>query len=145
MKRDRLLPHLVIVGLISLAAYGIWFTAVERWRHRRGPWEVTFSTHSQGQPQLEIQQRDLGIRGVTVVFGEAPASHRLEPVTVVFDRPDRGAALPFGTVRFIDTTFLPGTVTLDCFGHEVELLPRVLKLDRVEQPWSTNRTYHLDR
>ena len=35
----------------------------------------------------------------------------------------------------MDTTFLPGTLTFQFFGHEIELLPRVLVLDRQEHPW----------
>jgi hypothetical protein len=40
--------------------------------------------------------------------------------------------------------FLPGTVTLDCFGHEVELLPRVLVLNRRQVPWKSHTTNELD-
>jgi hypothetical protein len=36
---------------------------------------------------------------------------------------------------FQDTTFLPGTVVIQTFGHEIQLLPRVLTLDRAEHPW----------
>jgi hypothetical protein len=40
---------------------------------------------------------------------------------------------------FQDPTFLPGTVTMRLFGHQIELLPRVLTIDREEYPWhSTN-------
>jgi hypothetical protein len=43
--------------------------------------------------------------------------------------------VPFGQCVFMDTTFLPGTLTLQLFGHEIELLPRVLVVDRQEHPW----------
>jgi hypothetical protein len=43
--------------------------------------------------------------------------------------------VPFGKCVFLDTTFLPGTVVLDLFGHEVQLLPRVLTIDHVEHAW----------
>jgi len=35
----------------------------------------------------------------------------------------------------MDTTFLPGTVAFQLFGHEIELLPRVLIIDHEEHPW----------
>jgi hypothetical protein len=38
----------------------------------------------------------------------------------------------------MDTTFLPGTVTFQIFGHEIELLPRVLIIDHQERPWLAN-------
>jgi hypothetical protein len=38
----------------------------------------------------------------------------------------------------MDTTFLPGTVTFELFGHEIELLPRVLMIDHEERPWLSN-------
>ena len=41
---------------------------------------------------------------------------------------------------FQDPTFLPGTVTLRQFGHEIELLPRVLIIDKKEIPWRAGKT-----
>jgi hypothetical protein len=43
----------------------------------------------------------------------------------------------------MDTTFLPGTVTLEVFNHQVELLPRVLVIDRQEHPWLSESTITL--
>jgi hypothetical protein len=39
--------------------------------------------------------------------------------------------------------YLPGTVTLELFGHEIELLPRVLIIDRKEHPWKSGTTISL--
>jgi hypothetical protein len=64
-------------------------------------------------------------------------------VVVRFDGPSRRAAPPFGSVKFLDTTVLPGTVTLDLFGHEVELLPRTLIVDKREHPWSSGQRIEL--
>ena len=33
--------------------------------------------------------------------------------------------------------YLPGTLTFDFFGHQVELLPRVLIIDKEEHPWQS--------
>ena len=46
-------------------------------------------------------------------------------------------AVPFGQVLFTDLTYLPGTVSFEVFGHEVELLPRTLIVDRQEVPWKS--------
>jgi hypothetical protein len=43
----------------------------------------------------------------------------------------------------MDTTFLPGTVTLQVFNHEIELLPRVLVIDGQEHPWLSESTITL--
>ncbi len=46
--------------------------------------------------------------------------------------------VPFGTCVFMDTTFLPGTVSFtNIFGHDIELLPRVLIIDRQEHAWKS--------
>ncbi len=43
----------------------------------------------------------------------------------------------------MDTTFLPGTVTFELFGHEIELLPRALIIDRQEHAWQPNAAINL--
>jgi hypothetical protein len=43
----------------------------------------------------------------------------------------------------MDTTFLPGTLVFELFGHEIQLLPRVLTIDKKEQPWRSNETIAL--
>ncbi len=53
--------------------------------------------------------------------------------------------VPFGKCIFLDTTSLPGTVVLDLFGHEIELLPRALIIDRQERPWRSDTTIELTR
>jgi hypothetical protein len=55
---------------------------------------------------------------------------------VAFDIPEK--PVPFGSVKFEDLTYLPGTVTLDLFGHEIELIPRTLFINREERPWQSN-------
>jgi len=51
--------------------------------------------------------------------------------------------VPMGSCLFMDTTFLPGTVTFQLAGHEIELLPRVLIIDRQEHPWVSGSTITL--
>jgi len=33
--------------------------------------------------------------------------------------------------------FLPGVVTMNLLGHEIELMPRTLVIDKKEIPWVT--------
>jgi hypothetical protein len=45
----------------------------------------------------------------------------------------------------MDTTFMPGTVTFELFGHEIELLPRALIIDRQDHPWQRDAAITLPR
>jgi hypothetical protein len=56
-----------------------------------------------------------------------------QPQDVPFD-------IPFGKCVFMDTTFLPGTIVLDIAGHEIQLIPRVLTVDKKEIPWRSDTT-----
>ena len=68
------------------------------------------------------------------------------PVTLVFNQPKPVPyEVPFGNCVFMDTTFLPGTITFQFFGHEIELLPRVLVIDRQEHSWRPDTTIALPR
>ena len=49
----------------------------------------------------------------------------------------------FGELRFQDATYLPGTVTLLAFNHEVELIQRGLVVDRLERVWQPGVTLDL--
>ena len=128
--------HFILAFLLALAGYIVFYEAIEYRRTRNGPWRVTFTRNATGAPVILIDQPRLAITNARVSFaGEAlPTTNR--EVTVVFDQPRPVPyAVPFGNCVFMDTTFLPGTVTLQLFGHELELLPRVLVVDHQEHPW----------
>ena len=109
------------------------FYGCERWRAHKGPWEVEFTTNSLGEPTVIAAQRTLSLSNVQLVFaGESVTS---APRKVLFDRVLR--PVPFGRVIYEDLTALPGVVTLDLFGHEIELLPRVLIVNKKEVPWQS--------
>ena len=46
-------------------------------------------------------------------------------------------SVPFGECIYQDLMFLPGIVTMNLLGHEIELMPRTLVVDKKEVPWST--------
>jgi len=125
----------VLVGLLlAVAIYAGGFALDQHLRTRRGPWEVTFITDPTGAPAIIVNHRKLKIANLKIVFlGETAANVRS---VVVFDSPQ--SPVPFGKVKFEDLTYLPGTVTFDFFGHEIELLPRTLYINRKAHPWSSN-------
>ncbi len=141
MKFGFNLKSLAWLFVIVLAAYIAGFYGIEHLRHRRGPWVVTFITDTNGQPAIVIDQPALNIAEVTIHFlGEHAASAGLRR-TVRFSAPL--TPVPFGKVINEDLRFLPGVVTFDLFGHEIELRPPVLSVNRREIPWKRNRMIKL--
>jgi hypothetical protein len=85
-----------------------------------------------------VNQSSLNISNVQLVFvGERLTN---SPGVVRFDRPLQ--PIPFGKTKFEDLTYLPGSVVFNFFGHEVELLPRTMYVNRKERAWS-NGPIHL--
>jgi hypothetical protein len=144
MKSGGALKHFILAFLLALAGYIVFYEAIEYRRTRNGPWRVTFTRNAAGAPVILIDHPRLAITNAQVSFaGETlPATNR--EVTVGFDQPRPVPyAVPFGNCIFMDTTFLPGTITFQLFGHEIELLPRVLVLDREEHPWQSGASITL--
>lgn len=141
--RDPFWKEALLVFAACVVLYAAGFAAVQRWRARGGPWEVTFRVEARGTPVLEISQRRLGIADVTLRFTATNLPPDPAGTRVRFDEPAQRDRLPFGRVEFLDTTFLPGTVTLELFGHQVELLPRVLTVDKLERPWRSSDTWEI--
>jgi hypothetical protein len=129
-----------IPAVLALVGYIFFYNMDARMRSTKGPWEVTFRRDTHGTPILEIQQAYLGISNVTVrLVGEKTSADLEVPVRVRFDMPK--ATLPFGTTAFDDLMYLPGTVVLHCFGHEIQMLPRAFFLNRKEFAWSNAPSY----
>jgi hypothetical protein len=136
MKSDGPLKHFLLAFLLALVCYAVLYRGCETRRTRRGPWEVTFTTNTTGFPLLVINQPRLAITNKQITFPEqrAPATSALE--TIWFRQPKPVPfPVPFGQCIFMDTTFLPGTVVFQLYGHQIELMPRVLITDRQEHPW----------
>ena len=160
MKSEGPIKHFVFAFLLALVGYIIFYEAIEHQRTRKGPWQVTFTRTPAGAPALVINQPKLAITNVQISFPgetfpvtnaggasafdrarlESPATNSQSPgTTLLFAQPQPVPYdVPFGTCVFMDTTFLPGTVTFDMFGHEIELLPRVLVIDRQEHRWQSD-------
>ena len=135
---DKLPRHLLIAFGLAVVIYAAFFTCDLGLRRRKGPWTVEFQTNAAGQTAITVNQPSLGITNVQVVFLNESATNTGR---VIFDRPQR--PIPFGKTKFEDLTYLPGSVAFDFFGHEVELLPRTLYLNKKEHAWKPNEVIQL--
>jgi hypothetical protein len=127
------LKHFVLAFIIALVLYVVAYSGCEHRRTRNGPWLVTFTNLSTA-PALVINEPQLNISNVTIAFPGQSALFTNQ--TVRFDPPQAVPFdLPFGQCIFEDTTFQPGTIVITAFGHEIQLMPRTLTLDRREHPW----------
>ena len=144
MKSASLLKLFILPFLIALVLYVVGYSWIEHRRVRNGPWEVRFAVESE-IPTIIINQPKLQIQSVRITFpGQDIVTNFSETMTFAHPR-QWPYAVPFGKVVFMDTTFLPGNVTLELFGHEIQLLPRVLTIDRKEIPWQSNTNIPLPR
>ncbi|MDG1890577.1 MAG: hypothetical protein P8L18_04635 [Verrucomicrobiota bacterium] len=139
MQSDGFSRHLLIAFGLALTGYVLMYGCDRHLRARKGAWEFTFAATATGEPVLTIDQAHYGIRKVRVVIEN---QHYEGPTKRLrFDKP--GLELPFGKPVFFDTTFLPGSVTLDLYGHEVEVLPRTLIVNFKELPWVSGQQHSL--
>jgi hypothetical protein len=81
----------------------------------------------------------VGVTNLQITFpGE---TNRIEKISMTFSEPRVVPYdIPFGKCVFMDTTFLPGTIVFDLFGHEIQLIPRVLTIDKTEIPWQSEKS-----
>jgi hypothetical protein len=143
--KDSLLRTFISVFAAALVLYIIVYGVVEHRRVRQGPWRVTFTANADELPAILINQLRLGITNVEIAFARSAPVTNI-PVTLQFDQATPVPFdVPYGKCIFLDTTFLPGTVTMQLFGFEIELLPRVLIVDRAEVPWSSRQPIVLGR
>lgn len=141
MRRGITPKSIAIWFFVVLALYFAAFYGTESWRHRKGAWEVNFVSDASANPSVVIYQPGLNISSVELLFpGEkAPATNLSRRVS--FDRPLNKVI--FGRVLYEDLTILPGVVTFDLFGHEIELMPRTLIINKKEMPWKSESVIEL--
>jgi len=136
MKSNGFPKSFVLLALAVFALYFVVFYGIEGCRRAKGPWEVTFATNEAG-PLLVVKQPQFQYN-CTITFPAETASATNLPQTVRFDRPK--LTVPFGKVIYEDLMQLPGVVTFDLFGHEIELLPRTLIVNKRQVPWNSERS-----
>jgi hypothetical protein len=133
--------HFVIVFLCALVFYTFSYRAIENRRTRNGPWQVSFTSVA-GIPTLIINEPKLNIANLKIAFPSRTAAETNAMLT--FDRAQPVPFdVPFGQCVFVDPTFLPGTVVLSLFHHEIQLLPRTLTIDKTEHPWQSDTTINV--
>jgi hypothetical protein len=139
MKSTGLIKHVTIAFIAALVLYAISYTWIEHRRNRAGPWEATFTRDSAGNPTLIINQPSLAITNLQISFANEPAPATNFPQTIRFDQPQKVPFdVPLGKCIFMDTTFLPGTIVFSMYGHEIQLILRVLTVDGKEIAWQSN-------
>ena len=144
--RSGLTPKTVVLWFVAvLCLYVAIFYGIEYSNQRKGPWAVEFGNDASGAPWIAIEQPRLGISNVKIRFIAEAVSMTHAPQTVFFAHPFPAlpARMPFGELIYEDLRTLPGVVTFNFFGHEVELLPRVLIADKREIPWKSGTAFDL--
>ncbi|HEX3798748.1 MAG TPA: hypothetical protein VH413_08600 [Verrucomicrobiae bacterium] len=142
MKQPNTLKHFAAAFLIAVAVYVAFYYGIEHRRTRHGPWQLTFTNES-NIPTLIINEPQLNIADQKIIF---PGEISTNSASLDFAQPQEWPFdVPFGQCIFEDTTFLPGTLVFKFFGHEVQLLPRVLTLDRREYTWQSHTTVTLNK
>jgi hypothetical protein len=138
-KNLNVLWHFAAAFVLAALLYAGLFLTDQHLRTRRGPWEVRFHATPGEDPWLTINQPSLGLTNILIEF----PGERSDPVDALvrFHTPEQ--TIPMGQVKYEDLTYLPGVVTLEVFEHEIELLPRVLYLNRQAQPWRSNARIQL--
>ena len=141
MKRENVVKHFGIAFLAAAILYLVSFYGIEHLRTRKGGWQVNCRTDAEGTRRLIISQPRIGTSNVTLIFPDQRIGQTNFASSVVFDQPITN--VPFGKLVYLDTTFLPGSIVFELFGHQIQLLPRVLMVDRKEIPWRSGMTLRL--
>jgi hypothetical protein len=136
MKSDSLAKHAFAAFGIALVLYVICYAGDRHLRLRKGPWQVTFQSDSNATPSIIVNEPVLNIQRLQITFPGEHATAANLSTNISFDHP--AIKPPFGDWIYDDLMYLPGTVTLNLFGHEIELLPRVLGIDRREFKWQSD-------
>lgn len=131
--RDSIWKHVGAALVLAVIFYAAFFYWMGQRRAEKGPWEVTFQTDASGRPSLQITERKLNLSEKVSFSGKTIRPGNLRK-KVSFNDPV--SDLPFGKMLFQDSTFLPGTVTMEICGHKIELVRRVLRIDTREYPWN---------
>ena len=140
-SRSATWKSVVFTAVLAVIFYVIGYSWVSRRQAGSGPWQADFATNAAGIPQVTFSHPARGISNVMVQF----TGEKLAPTNttghVSFAKPK--AVTPFCTVAYDDLMFQPGVVTLDCFGHLVEMTPKALGLNGTAFPWTNGAAYSL--
>jgi len=131
-RKDGLFRHLALAAGLALVFYIAAFSLIEYRRAVKGPWEIAFISDGAGRPSLQISQRTLHISERLSFPDDKVARPNLAELIKFREATTN---LPFGEMLLQDALYLPGTITLRLCGHQIEVLPRTLIVDKTEHPW----------
>ena len=118
------------------------FVVFSQFRFYSNAWAVTFEV-SEGQTSLDIASGKFKGHRLQILFPHPATVQSIPPQTVVFWRKEAAAQIPFGKVEFVSPRPSPGRVTLLVLGHEIDLRPQAVYLDRMEYKLDSNRIIRL--
>ena len=131
-RQDGLFRHLAAAAILAVVFYIAAFAWIEHRRVAKGPWEIVFISDGAGRPSLWISQAALQI-SQRLSFPDDQVARTNLAELVKFR--EAATNLPFGEMLLQDPLYLPGTITMRLFGHQIEVLPRTLIVDKTEHPW----------
>jgi hypothetical protein len=131
----------VLTFVLAVVFYLLAYNWMMKRQTGKGPWQVGFTTTSDGTPQISMNHSLLGITNVMVQFPGESLGPSNTTGSVSFAKPR--LRTPFGRVAYDDLMFQPGVVVLDCFGHLIEMAPRTLGLNGQAVGWSNGVTHTL--
>ncbi|MBU6398762.1 MAG: hypothetical protein KGS61_00455, partial [Verrucomicrobia bacterium] len=140
-RSEGMLKLFLSAFVIAVFAYVSFFSCDAFLRTRYGPWQVTFESDAAGTPAIVINEPKVGVTNVKMIFSGEKVAERQMATDVALNIPRK--PVPFGKVIFDDLMYQPGNVTFDLFGHEIQLLPRALTVNKKEIPWRANTTLTL--
>jgi hypothetical protein len=142
MKSASPARHFALAFAFALILYIIMYNFIEHRRTRNGPWQVDFTATPKSAPTLTINQPRLNLADFRIVFTNETSADT--NVVLIFRQPKPiPYPVPFGICLFEDLTFQPGTVVFNLYGHEIQLIPRILTIDTREYPWHSGDTITL--
>jgi hypothetical protein len=124
------------------AAFLFLYLAFSQFKFYSNAWSVTFEV-SDGQTSLDITSGKFKGNRLLIFFPHAATVQATPPQTVVFWKKEAAAQVPFGHVDFVSPRPSPGRVTFRVLGHEVDLRPQAVYLDRIEYKLDSNRIIRL--
>jgi hypothetical protein len=139
MQSEGIFKPLLIAFGVALLGYGLMFGCDRHLRTHKGAWELTFSMTAEGLPILTIDQPYHRIRKVSLVI----EGEQYEGPTKRLSFDDPSVSIPFGEIVFLDTTYLPGSISLDLFGHLVDLMPHKITINLKGVPWKEGELIRL--
>src|ERR1051326_6731497 len=144
MKRGSIGWQILLVLVAAVIGYALLFRFIEHRRVVKGPWQVTFTVDS-GAPALVVNQPVLAIRDVRIRFADEAAPTTAPQTLASAEGRPVPFEVPFGRCVFLDTIFQPGTVAFEMFGHEIQLMPHTLTIDKQARPWHSGETITLTK